>query len=93
MTLLEEFDQNSGIQKMRDMVKVFSNCNETFLNRYRIQELIKIYRMWLKSEWNFYPNKWTERQVREALRNQAPMWDINGKPVYAKRIPKNPDRA
>jgi hypothetical protein len=84
----EEFDGLSAIEKMRKMVKGFSNCNETFLQRYIFLELTKLYRMWLSSEHDFPPDTWTERQVREALRGIVPMWDVMAIPVYNIKTPK-----
>lgn len=87
---LEEFDKLFDIEKIRVMVKAFGNCNESFLMRYRFQELMKIYRMWLKSGWTLLPDYWAERQVREALKGIAPNWDHKENPIYIKRVRSKP---
>lgn len=79
-----EYNKLFDIEKMRMAVNAFSYCNETFLQRYRIADLMKIRLAWVKSEWDFFPDQWTERQVREALRGKAPMWDDNEQPIYTK---------
>lgn len=83
---LDQFDSLTGIEKMRTMVGALNNCNESFLQGFTIQQLIKIYRMWLSSDWTFMPDTWTERQVREALRGHEPYWNDNEQPVYPKYI-------
>lgn len=82
---LEEFNKLTGMEKMRQIVKALNNCNESFLDQFRFEELIKIYSAWLASGWTFLPDQWTERQVKEALRGIVPNWDFNEKPVYIKR--------
>lgn len=41
-----------------------------------------IYRMWISSEWDFLPDTWTERQVKEALAGVTPAWLEEGNPFY-----------
>ena len=92
MTKLEEFDKYTGIEKMRVMVKAFNNCRESFLDQFDVKQLIKIYRAWLGSAWDFYPDTWEPRQIREALRGRSPWWDKDGKPLYPKYIKLKPNR-
>lgn len=80
-----EYEKLFDIEKMRRAVSAFSYCNETFLQRYRMADLMKIHLAMVKSEWDFLPDQWTNRQVKEALHGKVPMWDDNEKPMYSKR--------
>ncbi len=79
---LGRFESMTGIEKVRDMKAVFSSCNETFLGQFDVMQLVQIRRMWLASEWDFFPDRWTERQIAEALAGRPPTWDENESPTY-----------
>lgn len=87
---IEEFDKFTGMEQLRAMMGGLNNCQESFLDRYKIPQLIKIYRMWLKSAWDFAPDTWTERQLREALKGIVPNWNDDEKPIYIKRVRSKP---
>lgn len=75
----------TGAQELRAAVKAFDYCNESFLDQFTSEELIKIYRVLQKCEWDFLPDTWTKRQVKEALQGKVPRWDDSKdkiKPVY-----------
>ncbi len=76
-------DKLFGIHELRQAVKAFSRNNETFNQRFTAEELITIWRAWKKSEWDFLPEQWEERQVQEALQGVAPNWDENECPIYS----------
>lgn len=79
---IQEFEELNGIEKMRVIARALGNCNESFLASFTIPQLIKLYKAWITSGWGFYPDQWTDRQVKQALRGHAPMWNNNGQPVY-----------
>lgn len=70
-----------GIDGLRNMVKQFNYCNETFLQKYSIQELIKIGKALSKIEWDYLPDQWTEKQINDALNDRVPQWDSEGNPI------------
>ena len=74
-------NNKTGMETLRHMVKFFNNCAESFLDKYSIEELIKIYAAWEASEWDFYPDCWTADQVAGALVGIVPQWDENEKPI------------
>jgi hypothetical protein len=84
---LEEYKKLSDIEKMRMAINAFSYCNETFLQRYNVKQLMKLHFAMMACEYDFLPDQWTDRQVKEALKGIVPNWDDNEKPVYAKRKP------
>lgn len=75
----------TGIAQLRAAVVALGHVRESFLQRFSAAELLKINAAWLASEWDFYPDAWTERQIREALRGVAPRWDAAERPVYTPR--------
>ena len=82
---IDEFNNLTGMEKMRRIVKALNNCNESFLDQFPFNDLMKIYSAWLASEGTFLPDQWTERQVRDALRGIAPRWDFTEKPIYGSK--------
>jgi hypothetical protein len=83
---IEEYNKLYDIEKMRMAINTFAYCNETFLQRYNVKQLMKIHSIMVSCEWDFLADQWTERQLREALKGIVPKWDDNEKPVYAKLI-------
>lgn len=79
---LAEYEKLSDIEKMRRAVNAFSYCNEAFLMRYNILELMLLHLAMVNCKWDFLPDQWTNRQVREALKGIVPCWDGNEMPVY-----------
>lgn len=75
------YDQ-PGIERLRAAVRSFGDCSEAFNMRYSVSELLLIHAAWMLSDWDFSPDKWTDRQVKEALHGMAPRWDADEKPVY-----------
>lgn len=72
----------TGMEKLRKAVSLFNNCNESFLDRFTVTELLCIHDAWLKSEWCIRPDYWEEEQVTQALFGIVPTWDDDEKPVY-----------
>lgn len=80
---LAKFDAMTGHEKIRDMERAFSYTKMGVIERFEVVELLQIRRMWLASEWDFFPDQWTERQLSEALMGKPPRWDDNTcKAVY-----------
>lgn len=82
---LEEYKKLSDIEKMRCVVNSFSYCNESFLMRFNVLELMKLYLKMIECDWDFLPDAWSDRQVREALKGTVPRWDNDENPVYTKK--------
>lgn len=80
----KEFDEMSAIEHFRLMVQNFNGCTESFNERFSAVQLLAIHRAWMLSEWDIYPDSWTARQVREALKGLPPQWDNDEKPVYVR---------
>jgi hypothetical protein len=73
----------TGGDELRLIVRNMDSTRESFNDSYTTEQLIQIYRMQLASEWDFYPDQWTARQVREALAGKVPRWTDDEKPLYA----------
>lgn len=73
----------TAIETLRHISSAFDYCNETLLQRYTIEELLKIYDAWMRSEWDFYPDQWTTRQLGDAIKKgRAPTWSDSEEPTY-----------
>lgn len=77
-----ELDAMTGAEFLRLLVQNLNACNETFLDPFTAEQLIQIGRMHLTSPWDFSPDQWTNRQVREALKGIAPHWTEGERPYY-----------
>lgn len=84
----EEFKEKPAIDHLRLMVQNFDRCSETFNQRYTAAQLFAIHKAWMLSDWDVFPDCWTSRQLREALKGIPPQWDENEKPVYSNKAPK-----
>jgi hypothetical protein len=72
----------SGIETLRHAVNLLAYNREDFNTRFTVAELLQIVEMQHKSGWDFYPDQWSARQIREALQGIPPQWDENERPVY-----------
>lgn len=80
-------EERTGIEELRLMVNNFDSCREDFLDRFTLEQLVQIHRMWLASEWDIYPDTWTDRQVKQALAGKPPRWSARSeKPLDAFEI-------
>lgn len=80
------------IDELRMLVRNANDCNETFNQRYSIEELVQIHRMWQASDWDNYPDTWTKQQVQEALQGKVPKWnDETGEPIHEPSQEPNQD--
>lgn len=77
-----EYDVKPAIEHLRLMVRNFDGCSETFNQHYSIDELVMLHRAWMFSGWDISPDRWSARQLNEALCGVAPRWDDNENPVY-----------
>jgi hypothetical protein len=76
-------DSRNGIETLRHAVKVLNDCNETFNQRYTATELLELVRIAGLSKWDFYPDQWSARQIREALDfGTVPDWNDDETPRY-----------
>lgn len=69
----------TGIEKLRRAVTLFSNCTETFNERWTADELLKIYAAYHASGWDITPDQWSDDQLMAALR--AVVLPISGETV------------
>jgi hypothetical protein len=76
-------NDTTAIENLRDMVAAFDQCSEDFNCRFTLPELVRIWDAWNQCGWVFYPDQWSDRQVREALRGVAPDWDDEERPTFA----------
>jgi hypothetical protein len=83
-----QMDAMPGIELLRLILQNLNMCREDFMwpaparKPFTPEQLIQIGRMHLLSEWEFYPDQWTKRQVKEALEGKPPRWDANERPLY-----------
>jgi len=84
LAVARELDE-VAIDELRHMVSNFNACNESFNQRFTLEQLVTLHRVWMACGWDIYPDTWTDRQIREALRGIPPQWDDNEEPVYQKR--------
>lgn len=74
---------NSGADTLRSLVNWLNNTNESALDDYSAEELIKLYQAFEACEWDFTLCQWTARQRWEALNeNKVPQWDGDERPCY-----------
>lgn len=72
-----------GIELVRYAKRLFSDCNETFNQKYTADQLLKIADACSQSRWDIYPDEWEERQIQEALCGIIPDWEEDGEtPKY-----------
>lgn len=63
-----------GPDELRRIVRNMDACTEDFNCRFSAEQLLLLGRALLASEWDIYPDEWTERQIREALGGKPPKW-------------------
>lgn len=68
----------SGSDLLRLVVQNMDRCGTDFNQRFTAEQLIQLHKMFLESEWEIYPDQWTERQLREALAGKVPRWNETG---------------
>jgi hypothetical protein len=72
----------TGIEVLRRAVAMFNDCDETFNQQYTTEDLLKIAVCQLKSEYDYYPDQWTKKQLRDAIHlGKAPRWDDKEQPI------------
>ena len=71
-----------AIDQARRMVALFDTCRESFNTQYTLLQLSAICDAASRSSWDFFPDEWTSRQIREALRGIAPDWKEDAKGAY-----------
>lgn len=71
-----------GIDLLRYAAHLFDQCNETSNQRQSAEELLRIADACQRSEWDYYPDQWTLRQTKEAIRGIVPDWKEERVPNY-----------
>lgn len=56
-----------GADDLRRATTMANACDESFLDRFTAEEIIALYRALQRSEWDVYPDKWSQGEVRAAL--------------------------
>lgn len=79
---------DNGADEMRLIVKNMDATRESFNQAFTSEQLLQIFRMQLASGWDFSPDQWTPRQVKEALQGITPAWNEEEEPIYSKRLAK-----
>jgi hypothetical protein len=74
-----------AIDELRAAARALSYCNESFLRRFTMEQLLAIRRAWVASEWDIHPDEWTERQVKDALKGRVPTWNAVDEPTYGSK--------
>jgi len=80
---------STGIDELRDLVTAFNACREDFNTEFTTEQLLQLWRMWLATEADVYPDEWTAAQVTAALAGVVPRWDAQEHPI-AQEIPTGP---
>ena len=81
----QEFKGKPAIDHLRLIVQNFDSLNETFNQRFSLEQIFALHKAWMLSDWDINADLWTVRQIREALRGVPPNWDENENPVYLKK--------
>ena len=81
--MANEKEKFTGAELLRKVVMNMDTTTESFNDRFTAMQLVQLGRMLLASDWDIYPDQWTARQVKQALRGWPPHFDENEKPVYA----------
>lgn len=74
--------KRSEIEILRLIVRNLNDCSETFLQRFDAAQLVALGRAQLLSDWDIAPDRWSARQVREALEGKPPQFDAREEPLY-----------
>ena len=83
---LENHTKTQGINTLRALVRAFSACNETFLQRFSTSQLVDLFTAYLASDHEILPDAWDERQITDLLKYEIiPRW-VGGTPVYFDNI-------
>jgi hypothetical protein len=76
-----EYHAKPAIEHLRLMVRNFDGCRESFNQRFTAEQLLKLHKAWMLSEWDISPDRWADWQVGNALSGLVPEWDSDGNPV------------
>jgi hypothetical protein len=73
----------SAAELLRAVVAMCDFCNESLWDRYSVKQIVAIYAAYDQCGWDFAPDQWTTKQLREALQGIAPDWDRTEAPLYS----------
>lgn len=60
-----------GIDVLRGAIAMANACNESFNQRFSTCELIELYNAYKRSAWDILPDRWTESEVKAALKGKG----------------------
>lgn len=78
--------KREGIEHLRYAVRLFDACRESWVQRFTEVQLIAIAHAMAGSEWDIYPDAWTEKQVVGALRGVVPQFNDDGTPKEEEHV-------
>jgi len=72
-----------GIDLVRYAVHLLDRCKESVNQRFNAEQLLTIADCCQRSEWDMYPDQWTDRQLQECVQfGKTPQWhEVNDKIV------------
>jgi hypothetical protein len=65
----------TGADMLRQIVRNMDYTDEGFNARWTLEQLVQIYSMHLASEWDIYPDEWSEEQLAAALNGVPPTFE------------------
>lgn len=68
----------NGPDMLRAAVRAFNGCREDWNEKLSSWQLLTVYRVWLKTDCDVYPDDWTPNQLSDALQGWVPVWDDDG---------------
>lgn len=75
----------TGIELLRYAVRMLNRCNESVNQRFTAPQLIRIAEGVQRSEWDFYPDEWTDQQLQECAQfGITPTWEDKNNEVVPK---------
>lgn len=75
-----------GVELIRHAATLADLQREAFNDRFTAHGLLRLAAIHAQCGWDFLPEAWTARQLREALmHDMVPQWDDDARPVYIKR--------
>lgn len=83
----------TNIERLRAIVRLFGDCNETFSAQFTIDELVSIYDAWKACGWDFSPQTWADFQIEDAIHGTVPRWDDDERPIDPNAIWHPPSAA
>ena len=89
--------ERNGASLLRAAVDVIFACPEAWSTDYTAAELLAITEAHIAASWDYLPDTWEPRQIREAIAGIVPRWSADGtRPEYGtevERVTRDPQPA